>query len=94
MMIILVMAGVIYSSTGILLFIAAVLIAALFIYFSVTDATNTITTTFKDVQTQITNDYANAQVQLGQDLSGPLFEAIIQSRVPCPPRMNGMIGTD
>lgn len=82
-MIALTMTGVIYASTGIILFIVALLIAGLIIYLSVVDTSHTLRTTFQDARTQIVSDYTNSQSQIEQEIADPLIRAVTASRVPC-----------
>ncbi len=82
-MIILVMAGLILPSSAVLFTLAAALIAALFVYFVLADTFNTLNSLTTSVQTQLAVDYANARTHINQDVSGPLFQAVAASQVPC-----------
>ena len=82
-MVILVMAGIIFPSTAILFTLAAMLVAALFVYFVLADTFSTLSSLSTSVQTQLGIDYANARTQLNEDLSGPLLQAVANSQVPC-----------
>lgn len=82
-MIVLTMTGTIYTSTGIILFIVALLIAGLIIYLSVVDTNHTLRTTFQDARMQIISDYTNSKGQIEQKIAEPLLEAVVKSRVPC-----------
>lgn len=82
-MIIFVMAGIILPSTAILFTLAAALVAALFVYFALADTVNTLADLSTSVQNQLSVDYVNARREINRDTSGPLFNALSASQVPC-----------
>lgn len=82
-MVILVMAGLILPSSAVLFTLAAALIAALFVYFVLADTFNTLNDLATSVQSQLATDYINARTQINKDVSGPLFQSVVASQVPC-----------
>jgi hypothetical protein len=77
--------GVMSTLTGFLIFTVAIFFVVIFVYFTVTDTTNTVRSIISNIETQIAGNYPDAIAKFSENSGDDLIASIFAASIRCPP---------